>query len=47
LKEKERRWEGNIEINLKAVGYEGLAGLCENGNEISGFIKGSGSFMTS
>jgi hypothetical protein len=48
-----RRWEINIKMELKEIGYEGvdcseekqLAGSCQHCNEPFGFIK-RGNFLT-
>jgi hypothetical protein len=39
-----RRWEDNIKMDLKGIGWEvcALAGSCEHGNEISGCIEDGG-----
>jgi hypothetical protein len=48
------RWENNIRMDIRKIGYEGVdcmhlaqdrgpvAGFCEHGNEPSGFIKSEG-----
>ncbi|KAJ4435618.1 hypothetical protein ANN_18234 [Periplaneta americana] len=44
-----RRWEDNIKMDLREVGYDGrdritMAGLCEGGNEPPGSLKANGVF---
>jgi hypothetical protein len=47
-----RRWEDNIEIDLREIGIDEanwiqLAGFCEHGNEPSGSIMKAVYFLTS
>jgi hypothetical protein len=42
LEKPRRRWEDNIKLDLRGVGWGGMdwmAGSCENGDEPSGSIK--------
>jgi len=47
-----RRWEDNIKLELRRIGFSWLrigsnGGLCEHGNEPSGSIKKAGYFLRS
>jgi hypothetical protein len=42
LRRNRRRWDDNIKVELTEIwGWGSVAGSCEDGNENSGFIKGS------